>query len=222
MLKRNRVHKQYSARLPRWLDRLSHFDVNVQNTAGKNIPLTDYLSRHPIVSTVENETESSVSGLFETEAEEEFVINQIHGLFDIIQMNGRIMRLKEPTKSRQKNDQSPHGTRKREQNEKVYSREASTSSNGVYSISPNKPPKSNCLPSKAKMDKVNDIDIYFIYKMRGHSPETHRLWTERKRILKPEKTKIVGKGSYNERLQEYRLSQRGRKQFRERNIRIYN
>ena len=35
LLKKNRAHKQYSARLTRWLDRLSHFDVNLQYTAGK-------------------------------------------------------------------------------------------------------------------------------------------------------------------------------------------
>ena len=56
LLKRNRAHKQYSARLTRWLDRLIHFDVNVQYTAGKNIPLTDYLSRHPIIHEHETET----------------------------------------------------------------------------------------------------------------------------------------------------------------------
>ena len=50
LLKRNRAHKQYSARLTRWLDSLSHFDVNVQYTAGKNIQLTDYQSRHPILA----------------------------------------------------------------------------------------------------------------------------------------------------------------------------
>ena len=50
LLKRKRAHKRYSARLTRWLGRLGHFDVNVQYTAGKNIPLTDYLSRHPIVN----------------------------------------------------------------------------------------------------------------------------------------------------------------------------
>ena len=55
LLKRNRAHKQYSARLTRWLHRLSYIDVNLQYTAGKNIPLTDYLSRHPIVH--DNETE---------------------------------------------------------------------------------------------------------------------------------------------------------------------
>ena len=51
LLKKNRAPKQCSARITRWLDRLSHFDVNVQYMAGKNIPLTDYLSRHPIVPT---------------------------------------------------------------------------------------------------------------------------------------------------------------------------
>ena len=49
ILKKNRAHKQNSARLTPWLDRPSHFDVNVQYTAGESIPLTDYLSRHPIV-----------------------------------------------------------------------------------------------------------------------------------------------------------------------------
>ena len=48
LLKRNRAHKQYSARLTRWLDRLSHFDVNVQYCAGKHMKLTDYLSRNPV------------------------------------------------------------------------------------------------------------------------------------------------------------------------------
>ena len=59
LLKRNRAHKQYSARLTRWLDRLGHFDVNVQYTAGKNIPLTDYSSRHPIVNTDESAAENN-------------------------------------------------------------------------------------------------------------------------------------------------------------------
>ena len=55
LLNRNRAHKQFSARLTRWIDRLSHFDVNVQCPAGKNIPLTDYLSRHPIAHSDESE-----------------------------------------------------------------------------------------------------------------------------------------------------------------------
>ena len=64
--------------------------------------------------------------------------------------------------------------------------------------------------------------MQFIYKKRGHSPDTYRLWTERKRLLKPEKTRIVGKGSNHERLQEYRPPQQARKRIVELNIQIFN
>ena len=103
LLKRNRAHKQYMARLKLWLDRLSHFDVNVQYTAGKNIPLTDYLSRHPIVSTVENETENNVNGQLEVEAEEEFVINQIHGLFDFFSSEWKHKKIHNANRAETKN-----------------------------------------------------------------------------------------------------------------------
>ena len=53
----------------------------------------------------------------------------------------------------------------------------------------------------------------FIFKKRGHSPETDRLRQERNRILKPNKTRIVGRGSENGKIQEYRLSQELRKQI---------
>ena len=85
LLKRNRAHKQYSARLTRWLDQLSHFDVNVQYTVGKNIPLKDYSSRHPVAHYSGTETSYAHD---EKEAEEEFVINQIYGLFEFIRTNG--------------------------------------------------------------------------------------------------------------------------------------
>ena len=47
LLKRNRAHKQYSARLTRWLDRLNHFDVNVQYTAGKKHSVNGLLKPTP-------------------------------------------------------------------------------------------------------------------------------------------------------------------------------
>ena len=72
------------------------------------------------------------------------------------------------------------------------------------------------------MDKVNGIDMEFIFKKRGHSLETNRLPTERNCILKPDRLRIVGKGRDNERLQEYRPSQKGRKQIEKLNIEIYN
>ena len=80
--KRNSAHKQYSARLARWLHRLSHFDVNVQNTAGKNIPFTEYRSHPPIIYICESEAENETNRREETESEEEFVINQKYDLFD--------------------------------------------------------------------------------------------------------------------------------------------
>ena len=220
LLKRNRANKQYSARLTRWLYRLSHFDVNVQNTAGKNIPLTDYLSRHPIVNTAENETENYLSGQTETESEEEFVINQIHGLFDFIRTNGSIKKFTERTKPRQQIDQSHHVIRKREQNRQNHLLEASLPLNGVNPTL--KLSKLNQPSSEAKMDKVNGIDMHFIYKKRGQSPETYRLWTEKKRLLKPEKTRIVGNGSDHERLQEYRPLWQARKRIVELNVQMYN
>ena len=72
------------------------------------------------------------------------------------------------------------------------------------------------------MNKVNGIDMHSIFKKRGHSPGTLKLWTERKRLLKPEKMRIVGKRTANERLQEYRPSQQVRKRIAELNVQIYN
>ena len=177
LLKRKRAHKQYSGRLTRWLNRLTHFDVNVQYTAGKNIALTVYLTRHPIVNTAENETENYKSGQTETESGEEFVINKIHGLFDFIQTNGSIKRFTERTKPRQKIDQSQHDKRKREQNKQNHSLEASPPLNGA---NPTPATKLNQSASDVKIDKFNGIDMHFIYKKRGSSPDTYRLWTEKK------------------------------------------
>ena len=48
ILERNRCNKQYSARLTRWLDRLTHFDISIQHIAESNLKFTDYLSRNPV------------------------------------------------------------------------------------------------------------------------------------------------------------------------------
>ena len=72
------------------------------------------------------------------------------------------------------------------------------------------------------MDKVNGIEMSFIYKKRGHSPDTYRLWAERKKLLKPEKIRRVGKGTDNERIQEYRPFQQVHKRIVELNIQMYN
>ena len=76
--------------------------------------------------------------------------------------------------------------------------------------------------SKNKIDKINGIDMEFIYKKRGHTTETKRLWVERNHILKPDKARIVGRGKDSERIQDYRPNQSGRKRIAELNIEIYN
>ena len=118
LLKRNRAHKQYSARLTRWLDRLGQFDVNVQYTAGKNIPLTEYLSRHPIVNELGTE---ELNANEEKEAEEEFVINQIYGLFEFNRTNGIITQHIKRPHSATNSSQSQCRARTREQNSRERS-----------------------------------------------------------------------------------------------------
>ena len=72
------------------------------------------------------------------------------------------------------------------------------------------------------MNKVNGNDMHFILKKRGHSPERDQLRQESNRILKPNKTQVVGRGSENKRIQEYRPSQERRKQIDRINILIHN
>ena len=72
------------------------------------------------------------------------------------------------------------------------------------------------------MDKVNGIDLQFIFKKRRHSPETSTLRTDRFKLLQPNKTRIVGKGGENERILDYRPTQQERKEIERINVLIYN
>ena len=102
-----------------------------------------------------------------------------------IQTNGSIKRFTERTKTKQKTDQSQRGTCKREQNKQTRLLKTSIPLNGVNQISSAKSLDKSATTSK--MDKVKGIDMHFIFKKRGHSPDTLKLWTEPKRLLKPEK-----------------------------------
>ena len=66
LIKRKRSNHHYSARLTRWLDRLAHFDIALQHIAGRNLKITDYLSRNPVEGAP---TKSKYS--------EEYVINKL-------------------------------------------------------------------------------------------------------------------------------------------------
>ena len=64
LIKRNRSNKQSSARLTRWLNRLTDFDISIQHIAGSNLKFTHYLSRNPVGGATPEEN-----------YDEEFVIN---------------------------------------------------------------------------------------------------------------------------------------------------
>ena len=85
---------------------------------------------------------------------------------------------------------------------KNHSLEAALPLNGVNPTS--KLLKFNQSATETKMDKVNGIDMQLIYKKRGNPRIPTDSGRREKRLLKPEKTRIVGKGSDHERLQEYR------------------
>ena len=139
------------------MDRLSHFDVNVQYTAGKIIPLTDYLSRHPIVPTEIAELENKADGQREAEADEEFVVNQLYGLFEFNQARESIKRFTEQATARENSDQSQRDKNIREQNSNTHLLKTSSLPNRVNSLNKISPSSNN------KMDKVNGIDMDFIY-----------------------------------------------------------
>ena len=66
LIKRNRSNKQNSARLTRWLDRLTHFDISIQHIAGSNLIFIDYLSGNPVGRAMPEEN-----------YDEEYVLNKL-------------------------------------------------------------------------------------------------------------------------------------------------
>ena len=117
-------------------------------------------------------------------------------------------------------DQSERRTQIRKQTNREHS---------IQTFSPQKdidsPNNSNLdlqAPKMSKMDRVNGIDLKFIFKKRGHSPETSRLRTERFKLLQPNRTRDVEKSKENEQILEYRPSQQDQKEIEKLNILIYN
>ena len=189
----------------------------MQYTAGKNIPLTDYLSRHPILTERQAETPCENE---EKEAEEEFVMNQIYGLFEFNRTNGSITQHIQRQSSASKSDQSQRTKQTREQ---------INNGDSIQTFSPRK--KLNRQTAQTlrikyrkcqKWIKSMELTSNLFSRKRGHSPETSKLRSERNKILQPNRTRIVEKGSENERIQQYRPSQQDRKEIERINIMIYN
>ena len=105
-------------------------------------------------------------------------------------------------------DQSERRTQIRKQTNREHSIQTFSPQKDIDS--PNNSNFDSQAPKMSKMDRVNGIDLQFIFKKRGHSPETIRLRTKRFKL----RTRIVGKGKDNERIVEYRPSQQDRKKLR--------
>ena len=108
---------------------------------------------------------------------------QIYGYFEFNRTIGSDTQTIEPTALSQRTDQSQRSmhTHVRKQN----GRSLENLQIGISSIN------SAAHTQTIKMDKVNGIEMEFIIKNRGYSPEPHRLNIEQNGILKPEKLRIV-------------------------------
>ena len=89
LIKRNCCNEQYSARLTRWLDRLTHFDISIQHIAVSNLKFTDYLSRSPLGGATPEEND-----------DEEYVINILTEQAELIEFEKRTT-IRRPIKTRQ-------------------------------------------------------------------------------------------------------------------------
>ena len=91
LIKRNRSKKTYSAKLPRWLNRLTHFDIQLKHIPGKHLSLTDYVGQKSITSPepIENN-------------DKEFVINCVIPLLKFINNYGSITDEKNQRRERTK------------------------------------------------------------------------------------------------------------------------
>ena len=72
----------------RWLDRLAHFDILIEYTAGRNSNLTDYMSKNP---TEKPSNEESYG--------EEYVINMVSELLKLYRKDGQLLNKHRPKMS---------------------------------------------------------------------------------------------------------------------------
>ena len=208
LIKRNRSNRQYSARLTRWLDRLTHFDISIQHIAGSNLKFTDYLSRNPVGGATPKEI-----------YDEEYVINILTEQAKLNIKYGQIFADQSECKKAKteiKNDiaeeqiekggsqshtnrtfENNHGVNKNERNEKAtsgqseisalepsYSKKESQNSNRITEVQ-------NSNTEITEMDRENFYhwgatrEIMEITRRRNNNPETRRLVEQRIGLSRP-------------------------------------
>ena len=177
LIKRNRSNKTYSAPLTRWLgwlDRLAHFTINVSHIAGKNLALTDYLSRNP---TAPPQTDEAY--------DEGYVINNILPHYKFMSKYGCLSNQKnqsdnEASKKGRKTNNEPRSKDAREQ-AAIDCRKSSTLTHAKFTVS-------NLNSSKIKMD-AKTIDSI---EANNPSQETSELIQRWRDIVKPGIYRMTG------------------------------
>ena len=188
LIKGNRCNKQYSARLTRWLDRLTHFDKSIQHIAGNNLKFTDYLSRNPVGEATPEEN-----------YDEEYVINI---LTEHAELNLKYGPKFAGQSERNKNKTKLHNDKTKKQNESKESQsqtnrtfenknnvnkieQSETTTSGQSDVSTLKTSLKSITEINDKMNRENFYhwgatrEIIDIIRRRNNSPETRRLVEQR-------------------------------------------
>ena len=194
LIKRNRCNKQYSARLTRWLDRLTHFDISSQHIAGSNLKYTDYFSRNLVGGATPEEN-----------YEEEYVINM---LTEHAELNLKYGPIFANQSDHIENRTTLHNHKTETQNERKESRsqtnrifeninnvnkieQSKITTSGQSDINTLKTSRKSTIEINDKMDRENFYhwgatrEIMEIIRRRNNSPETRRLVDQRSALSRP-------------------------------------
>ena len=194
LIKRNRCNKQYSARLTRWFDRLTHFDISIQHIAGSNLKFTDYLSRNPVGGATPEEN-----------YEEEYVINKLTEHAKLNLKQGRLFADQSKHDKRKTELRSDATETKDERNEnQSQTNRIFENTNSVNKTELNKSttsgqseittPKSSYHSLQQNIEKMDRENFYHwgatreimnIIRRRNNSPETKRLIEQRNALSRP-------------------------------------
>ena len=210
LIKRNRSNKQYSARLTRWLDRLTHFDISMQHIAGSNLKFTDYLSRNPVGGATPEENYNYDEEYVITILTEQAELNLKYGqLFANQSESSKIKAETENGTFEEQNEKIGNQSHSNRTFEKDYGvKKIQQSENNTSGQSDISTPSSSCIPkensefvqSKIKsylhtefieMDRENfhhwgaTRAIMDIIRRRNNSPETSRLVEQRSTLSRP-------------------------------------
>ena len=189
--KRNLCNKQNSARLTRWLDRLTHFDISIQHIAGSNLKFTDYLSRNLVRGATQEEN-----------YDEEYVINILTEQVELNMKYGLIFadqskRTKNRTKLRNDNTETQNEHQKSQsQTNRIFenknnvnkTEQNETTTSGQYDISTLKTSRNSAIEINEKMGRENFYhwgatrEVMEVIRRRNNSPKTRRLVEQKKAL----------------------------------------